>query len=142
MCSICGLKLTLRLKFLHFALFCCCLATTHVPNQEININNTVALVEHWCHQLALETNVKSVQATLLHHFITLPPYENGSKFRFSRPWTLLVSYSNYHRIIHDKCTRFLTWIGYNLYVSSCGIINNTESNNTFREMNSLSLILE
>ena len=28
------------------------------------------------------------------------------------------------------------------YVSTCGIINNTESNNTFREMNSLSLVLE
>ena len=86
----------------------CCLATTHAPNQEININNTAALVEHWCHHLTSETTVKSVQATILHHLITLTPNKNGSKMRFSRPWTLLVSYSNYHSIesSHDKCSKF------------------------------------
>ena len=81
---------------------------TNAPNQEINIDNTAALVELWCHQLTSETTVKSVQATILHHSITLPPNKNGSKRRFSRPWTLLVSYSNCHSIeaSHDKCTKF------------------------------------
>ena len=34
------------LKLLHFALFCCRLATPHVPNKENNIHNAVARVEH------------------------------------------------------------------------------------------------
>ena len=107
------LKLTLGLKLLHFTLFCCCLATTHAPNQEINNNYTAALVEHWCHQLTSETTIKSVQAIILHHLITLLPNKNGSKMRFSWPWTLLVSYSNDHSIesSHAECTKFQAGIG-------------------------------
>ena len=53
----------------------------HAPNQEININNTAAFVEPLCHQLASETTVNAVQATILRHLITLSPSKNGSKFR-------------------------------------------------------------
>ena len=108
MCSLCGLKLTLRLEIVTFCLILP-LPSNHVcSKQRININNTAAFVEPWCHQLASETTVNAVQATILHHLITLAPRKNGSKLRFSRPWTLLVSYSNYHSIdsSHDKCTKF------------------------------------
>ena len=76
---------TLRLKIVAFCLVLLLPSNTHVPNQEINTNNTAAIMEHWCHQLASETTVKSVQATVLHHLITLRPIKNRSKLRFSRP---------------------------------------------------------
>ena len=121
------------LKLLHFALFWRCLATTHAPNQEINMNNAAAFVEPWCHQLASETTVNAVQATILHHLITLPPSKNVSKLIFLRSCTLLVSYSNYHSIDSslDKCTKFQAYIG-NICVPMWHN-NKTEYNNTFEK---------
>ena len=129
MCTLCVLKL------LHFALFCCCLATTHAPNQEINISNTSALVEHWCHQLTSEATIKSVQATILHALITLPSNKNVLKLRFSRSWTLLVSYSNNHII--ESSAKFHVIIG-----NICVHIWRKNNSGSIKEMNSLSLILE
>ena len=34
----------------HYAFFYCCLATTHVPNNQVSINSIVAFIKHWCIQ--------------------------------------------------------------------------------------------
>ena len=76
MCSLCESKLALRLEIVAFCLVLLLPSNARAPNQEININNTTAIVEHWCHQLASETTVKSVLVTILHNLITLPPNKN------------------------------------------------------------------
>ena len=51
----------------------------------------------------------TVQATVVHVLLTVPPYKSVQKMSFFlRPWTLQVSYSNWHSVKsdHDKNTKF------------------------------------
>ena len=68
MCLLFGLKHTFRLEIVAF-----CHVLILPSNQDINIDTTVALEEHLCHELASETTDMTVQATILHHLLTLPP---------------------------------------------------------------------
>ena len=61
------------------------IATTHIPNNQVNINSAVVFVKPWRNQATSVTTDITVQTSILHLLRTLPPNKKGSKWRFSWP---------------------------------------------------------
>ena len=83
----------------YFGLFCCCLPSTHVANQEIDINDIVAIVGIWCYHKSSQITDETVQITIVYILVTPPLTKMCKKLLFRVHAHFRGPYSNEHSLM-------------------------------------------